>query len=127
MDDKQRYDNGMAKRRKTLGNEWVDKSVKTKTSFNEEFLDLITRYAWGDVWQRPHFDDRTRRILVIGSMVALGQWDEFRLHTRAALVEGGFTPEDVKEILMQQAIYCGVPAANHAFKEAAALIAELKK
>jgi 4-carboxymuconolactone decarboxylase len=127
MDDKQRFDNGMAKRRKTLGNEWVDKSVKTKTSFNEEFLDLITRYAWGDVWQRPHFDDRTRRILVIGSMVALGQWDEFRLHTRAALVEGGFTPDDVKEILIQQAIYCGVPAANHAFKEAAALIAELKK
>ena len=127
MDDKQRYENGMAKRRKTLGNEWVDKSIKTKTTFNEEFLEFITRYAWGDVWQRPHFDDRTRRILVIGSMIALGQWGEFRLHTRAALAEGGFTPDDVKEIILQQAIYCGVPAANHAFKEAGEIIADLKK
>ena len=127
MDDRERYDAGMKVRRAVLGDAHVDRSLTRRTPFNEEFQDLITRYAWGDVWQRPHFDDRTRRILVIGSMVALGQWDEFRLHTRAALVEGGFTPDDVKEILIQQAIYCGVPAANHAFKEAAALIAELKK
>ena len=69
----------------------------------------------------------TRRILVIGTMVALGQWDEFRLHVRAALVEGGFTPDDIKEVLLQQAIYCGVPAANHAFKEAAEVISETGK
>ena len=127
MDDKQRYDNGMAKRRKTLGNEWVDKSIKTKTAFNEEFQDFITRGAWGEIWTRPHFDERTRRILVIGTMIALGHWDEFRLHVGAALREGGFTDTDIKEIILQQAIYCGVPAANHAFKEAGEIIAELKK
>jgi 4-carboxymuconolactone decarboxylase len=127
MEDRQRHDNGMAKRRKVLGNEWVDRSIRNKTAFNEDFLDFITRYAWGDLWQRPHFDERTRRILVIGSMIALGQWDEFRMHTRAALEQGGFTPDDIKEIIMQQAIYCGVPAANHAFKEAAEVIAAVKK
>jgi 4-carboxymuconolactone decarboxylase len=127
MNDKERHDNGMAKRRKVLGNEWVDRSIKNKTAFNEEFQDFITRVAWGELWQRPHFDERTRRILVIGSMVALGQWDEFRLHVGAALREGGFTPDDIKEIIMQQAIYCGVPAANHAFKEAGELIASMKK
>ena len=108
-----------------LGNEWVDKSIKNRNAFNTDFQDLITRYAWGDIWTRPHFDHRTRRVLVIGTMVALGQWDEFRLHVRAALAEGGFTPDDIKEIVLQQAIYCGVPAANHAVKEASAIIAEM--
>ena len=125
MDDNQRRDDGMAQRRKVLGNEWVDKSIKNRNAFNTDFQDLITRYAWGDIWTRPHFDHRTRRVLVIGTMVALGQWDEFRLHVRAALAEGGFTPDDIKEIVLQQAIYCGVPAANHAVKEAGAIIAEL--
>ena len=125
MDDNQRRDDGMAQRRKVLGNEWVDKSVKNRNAFNTDFQDLITRYAWGDIWTRPHFDHRTRRVLVIGTMVALGQWDEFRLHVRAALAEGSFTPDDIKEILLQQAIYCGVPAANHAVKEANAIIAEM--
>ena len=127
MDDKERHDKGMAKRRKVLGNEWVDRSIAKKTAFNAEFQDFITRYAWGDLWQRPHFDERTRRVLVIGSMIALGQWDEFRLHVGAALREGDFTADDIKEIIMQQAIYCGVPKANHAFKEAGEIIAELKK
>jgi 4-carboxymuconolactone decarboxylase len=77
------------------------------------------------VWTRPHFDERTRRVLVIGTMLALDKWDEFRMHVRAALTEGGLTPEDIKEVIMQQAIYCGVPAANHAFKEAGAIIAEV--
>jgi 4-carboxymuconolactone decarboxylase len=125
MDDNQRRENGTAQRRKVLGNAWVDKSAAGKNAFNGDFLDLISRYAWGEIWTRPHFDERTRRVLVIGTMVALGQWDEFRLHVRAALAEGGFTPDDIKEILLQQAIYCGVPAANHAFKEAAAIIQEL--
>ncbi len=125
MDDDQRRDQGTAKRRKVLGNAWVDKSVTGKNAFNADFIDLITRYAWGDIWTRPHFDERTRRVLVIGTMVALGQWDEFRLHVRAALSEGGFTPDDIKEILLQQAIYCGVPAANHAVNEAAAVVQEL--
>ena len=127
MDEKERYDQGMAKRRKVLGNAWVDRSLKNKTPFNEEFQDFITRGAWGEIWTRPHFDERTRRILVIGTMIALGQLDEFRLHVGAALREGGFTDNDIKEIILQQAIYCGVPAANHAFKEAAEVIAEVAK
>jgi 4-carboxymuconolactone decarboxylase len=127
MDERERHEKGMSRRRKVLGNEWVDRANARKTAFTEEFQDFITRSAWGEVWTRAHFDDRTRRVLVIGTMVALGQWDEFRLHVRAALVEGGFTPDDIKEVLLQQAIYCGVPAANHAFKEAAEIIAEVGK
>ena len=125
MDEQQRAADGTAKRRKILGDAWVDKSAAGKNSFNADFLDLISRYAWGEIWTRPQFDDRTRRVLVIGTMLALGNWDEFRMHVRAALTEGGFTPDDIKEILLQQAIYCGVPAANHATKEAAAVIKEL--
>ena len=125
MDDEQRRRTGTAQRRKVLGDAWVDKSAAGRNGFNADFLDLISRYAWGEIWTRPHFDERTRRVLVIGTMVALGQWDEFRLHVRAALAEGGFTPEDIKEILLQQAIYCGVPAANHAVKEASAIIHEM--
>ena len=125
MDDQQRYDGGMAKRRKVLGNAWVDKGLANRNAFNTEFQHLITRYAFGEIWTRPHFDDRTRRVLVIGTLLALGSWDEFRLHVRAALTEGGFTPDDIKEIILQQAIYCGVPAANHAVKEASAIIEEL--
>jgi 4-carboxymuconolactone decarboxylase len=127
MDERDRHEKGMSRRRKVLGNEWVDRANARKTAFTEEFQDFITRSAWGEVWTRAHFDDRTRRVLVIGTMVALGQWDEFRLHVRAALVEGGFTPDDIKEVLLQQAIYCGVPAANHAFKEAAEIITEVGK
>jgi len=125
MDDQQRHDGGMTKRRKILGDAWVDKAIKNRNAFNTDFQDLITRYAWGEIWTRPHFDERTRRVLVIGTLVALGQWDEFRLHVRAALAEGGFTADDIKEILLQQAIYCGVPAANHAVKEASTVLEEL--
>ncbi|HET7849962.1 MAG TPA: 4-carboxymuconolactone decarboxylase [Pseudolabrys sp.] len=127
MDEKERHEKGMARRRKVLGAAWVDRANARKNSFNEEFQDLITRYAWGEIWTRTHYDERTRRVLVIGTMIALGRWDEFRLHVRAALAEGGFSEADIKEIIMQQAIYCGVPAANHAFKEAGEIIAELAK
>ena len=112
-------------RRAVLCDAHVDRAESKRDAFNEEFQDLITRHAWGEIWTRPHFDQRTRRVLVIGTMVALGQWDEFRLHVRAALTEGGFTPDDIREILLQQAIYCGVPAANHAVKEASAIVQEL--
>ena len=124
MDEKERHDKGMAQRRKVLGNAWVDRANAKKTALTSEFQDFITRAAWGEVWTRPHFDERTRRILVIGTMLALGHWDEFRMHVRAALTEGGFSQDDIKEIILQQAIYAGVPAANHAFKEAAEVIAE---
>ncbi len=127
MDEKERYDRGMVQRRKVLGDAWVDRANANKTAFNDEFQNFITRAAWGEVWTRPHFDERTRRILVIGTMLAIGQWDEFRMHVRAALVEGGFSADDIKEVILQQAIYCGVPAANHAFKEAAAVMAEIEK
>jgi 4-carboxymuconolactone decarboxylase len=127
MDEKERHERGMAQRRKVLGHEWVDRANVKKTAFNAEFQELITRYAWGEIWTRPHYDERTRRVLVLGTMIALGRWDEFRLHVRAALVEGGFSDTDIKEIILQQAIYCGVPAANDAFKEAAEVMADLAK
>jgi 4-carboxymuconolactone decarboxylase len=125
MDEKERHDLGMTRRRKVLGAAWVDRANAKKTPFNEEFQNFITRGVWGEIWTRTHYDERTRRILVIGTMIALGQWDEFVLHVRAALTEGSFSESDIKEIILQQAIYCGVPAANHAFKEAAAIIAEI--
>ena len=125
MDERERHERGMAQRRKVLGNEWVDRANAKKSPFTAEFQDFITRAAWGEVWTRPHYDERTRRVLVIGTMLALDKWEEFRMHVRASLTEGGFTPADIKEIILQQAIYCGVPAANHAFKEAAAVLDEL--
>jgi 4-carboxymuconolactone decarboxylase len=125
MDDKERHQRGMSRRREVLGNAWVDRANAGKTAFNAEFQDFITRYAWGEVWTREHFDQRTRRILVIGTMMAIDKWEEFRMHVRAALVEGAFSADDIKEIILQQAVYCGVPAANHAFKEAGEILKEL--
>jgi 4-carboxymuconolactone decarboxylase len=126
VDDTERRESGMKQRRKVLGNAWVDRANANKTAFNGEFQDFITRYAWSEVWTRKHFDERTRRILVIGTMLALDKWDEFRMHVRAAVSEGGFSDDDIKEIILQQAVYCGVPAANTAFKEAAAAMAEAR-
>lgn len=125
MDERERFERGMARRRQVLGDAWVDRSIANKTPLNEDFLDLITRYAWGEVWTRPHFDDRTRRIMVLATTIALGRWEEFRLHLRAAMTEGGFTLADIKEIIHQQAVYAGVPAANTAAKEAAEVLAEI--
>lgn len=127
MDERERFERGIAKRRKVLGDAWVDQSMAGRTALNEDFLDLITRYAWGEVWTRPHFDERTRRIMVLATTIALGRWEEFRLHLRAALTEGGFTVEDIKEIIHQQAVYAGVPAANTAVKEAAEVLAQLDR
>jgi len=121
------YDKGMATRRKVLGEAWVDKANATKTAFNEEFQELITRYAWNEIWNRPAIPHRTRRMIVIAQMVALGRWEEFALHVRAALQSGDLTPADVKEVLLQSTIYCGVPAGNHAFKEARAVMDSLGK
>src|SRR5215467_10028228 len=126
MDDKEHYERGMAMRRKTMGVVHVDRAEANKTPFNAEFQDLITHYLWG-VWTRPHFDVRTRRVRVIGTLIALGHWEEFRAHVRAALVEGGFSADDIKEIILQQAIYCGAPAGNHAFRQAGEVLKELGK
>ncbi len=127
MDDKERHARGMSVRRKVLGNAWVDKANAAKTAFNAEFQDMITRNIWAEIWTRPHYDERTRRVLVIGTMMALSQWDEFRLHVRAALTEGSFSADDIKEIILQQTVYCGAPAGNHAFKEAGDIIKECGK
>ena len=127
MDESERYERGMAQAPQGAGQRLGRPRQCEEDAFTEEFQDFITRAAWGEVWTRPHYDERTRRMLVIGTMLALDKWEEFRMHVRAALAEGGFTSDDIKEIILQQAIYCGVPAANHAFKEAAEVIAEVTK
>ena len=116
---------GERMRRRILGDAHVDRAIKSATPLNREFQDLITRYVWGEIWTRPGLDERTRRVLVIGTMVALGRWEEFALHVRAAVVEGGFSADDIKEVILQQAVYCGVPAANHALGVAAKVLAEI--
>ena len=127
MDDAERLRRGEAARRRVLGDTAMEESKKRRNAFNAEWIDWITKSPWHDVWTRPHFDDRTRRVLVIGTMVALGRWEEFRLHVRAALTVGGFSADDIKEIILQQANYCGVPAGNHAFREAEIVLKEIGK
>ena len=119
---KEGYDRGMKTRRKVLGDEWVDRAERTKTAFNAEFQELITRYAWDEVWNRPGIPHKVRRMIVIAQMVALGRWEEFALHVRAALQSGDLDADDLKEVLLQSTIYCGVPAANTAFREAREVI-----
>jgi 4-carboxymuconolactone decarboxylase len=116
MDDSERRSAGMKARRRVLGDAHVDRATAHASAVTAEFQDLITRYAWGEIWTRPGLDERSRRILVLGTLIALGRFDEFRMHARAAIDHGGFTPDDLKEIVLQQAIYCGVPAANSAFE-----------
>ena len=114
MDDEQRRKGGLAIRREVLGDAHVDRAIAQTTPLTKEFQDLITRYAWGEIWTRPGLDVRSRRILVIGTMIAIGRWEEFEMHAAAAMRDGGFTLDDLKEIVLQQAVYCGVPAAHHA-------------
>ena len=116
MDEQDRRDAGTTVRRQVLGDAHVDRATAQASSLTSEFQDLITRYAWGEIWTRPGLDVRARRILVLGTLIALGRFDEFRMHARAAMTEGGFSESDLKEIVLQQAVYCGVPAANTAFE-----------
>ena len=109
------FDRGEKNRRAMLGDAWVDKSLDNATEFNAEFQSLITRYAWNDIWGRPGLDPTTRRLLVLGMTMGLARWEEFELHCKAA-IRGGVPLAMIKETLMQGAIYCGVPAANTAFK-----------
>jgi 4-carboxymuconolactone decarboxylase len=125
MSDDQVRAAGMAVRRKILGTEHVDKAVANTTPLTREFQDLLVRYGWGEIWTRPGLDHRTRRILVLGTMVAIGRWEEFRMHARAALKDG-FSLEDMKEMMLQQAIYCGLPPVNTGFHHLAEVIAELR-
>ena len=123
MDETARRELGMATRRQVLGEAYVDRATASATPFTAEFQDLITRYAWGEIWTRPGLDEVTRRLLTISMLIALGREGELKLHLRAALDHG--TPVAMlKEVILQSAIYCGVPAANAAFQLAAELVRE---
>ncbi len=124
MDEEQRYENGMAVRRAVLGDKHVDRAQANKNEFNTEFQELITRYAWGEIWTRPGLTRHTRSLMTICMMVALNREEELRLHLRAAS-NNGVSREQVKEALLQTAIYCGVPAANSAFALAQKVFAEM--
>jgi 4-carboxymuconolactone decarboxylase len=113
----------MRVRREVLGDEHVDRAVERTTDFTRDFQDLITRYAWGEIWARPGLDRRTRSCVTLTALVALGHWEELGMHVRAAL-RNGLTPDEIKEVLLQTAIYCGVPAANHAFAVASRVLDE---
>lgn len=125
MDETDRYDLGLRTRRSVLGDAYVDRALERRNAFNAEFQDLITRYAWGDIWTRPGLDHRTRRLLVLAMTIALGREGEFKLHLKAA-VEHGIARDEIKEVLLQAAIYCGVPAANSAFHAAEEVFATLE-
>ncbi len=116
------FENGVAQRKRVLGAPWVEKSLVNRNTFNGEWQELITRFAWGEIWSRPGLDDKTRRFLVLAITIALGRWEEFKLHVRAGLEQDGFSVDELKEVIMQSAIYAGVPAANTAFHEAEALL-----
>jgi 4-carboxymuconolactone decarboxylase len=124
MNDTTRYQQGMKVRRAVLGDEHVDRAVATTTDFNRDFQDFITRNAWGEIWTRPGLPRHTRSLLTLAMMVALNRGDEFRLHVKAAF-NNGVTRDQIKEVLLQSAIYCGVPAANSAFHIAADVFQEM--
>ncbi len=126
MDERERFDAGMRVRREVLGDAHVNRSVARLNAFNTEFQDLITRYAWGEVWTRPGLERRTRSMITLAMMVALNRTEEFRLHVRAA-VNNGLGRDEIKEVLLQAAIYCGVPAANAAFRAAEEVFAAMEK
>jgi len=117
MDEGKRYRKGMRTRRTVLGDAHVDRAQAGENSFNAAFQDLITRYAWGEIWTRPGLPRKTRSLITIAMMVALNRTEELRLHLRAA-ANNGVTRKEIQEVLLQTAIYCGVPAANSAFRTA---------
>lgn len=117
MEERKRYDQGIKTRRAVLGDAHVDRALKNRTKFNEPFQDLITRYAWGEIWSGPGLPRKTRSLLTLSMLVALNREPEFRMHLKAAL-SLGITRDEIQEVLLQAAIYCGVPAANSAFHAA---------
>ena len=107
-------DQGMKTRREVLGDEHVDRAIESTTEFTADFQELVTRYAWGEIWSRPGLDRRMRSCIVLTALVATGREHELAMHVRAAL-RNGLAPDEIKEVLLQCAVYCGVPAANGAF------------
>ena len=124
MEERDRYDAGMKVRRAVLGDAHVNRSLQSRSPFNDEFQDLITRYAWGEIWTRPGLPRHTRSLVTLALMIALNRGDEFRMHVRAA-ANNGVTRDEIKEVLLQCAIYCGVPAANAAFHQAQEVFADM--
>lgn len=118
------HDRGMKIRREVLGDEHVDRATGRATEFTADFQDFITRYAWGEIWTRPGLDRKTRSAITLTALVALGHLEELKLHVRAAL-RNGLTEDEIKEVLLQSAIYCGVPAANSAFAAAQSALADV--
>ena len=125
ISDEARHKAGMKVRRAVLGDTHVDRAEACKTDFTAEFQDFITRYAWGEIWSRPGLDRKTRSCMVLTALIALGHWNELGMHVRAAF-NNGLSEDEIKEVILQSAIYCGVPAANHAFKEAEAAIKAMR-
>lgn len=125
MHEDERYENGLTVRKAVLGDAHVERSLAKRNDFNTEFQALITRYAWGEIWTRPGLPRHTRSLLTIGLMVALNRSDEFKLHIRAAF-NNGVTKDEIREVLLQCAIYAGVPAANSAFHQAEEVFAQME-
>jgi 4-carboxymuconolactone decarboxylase len=123
MTDRERHTKGMKVRKQMLGKAHVERAQARKNKFNGPFQDLITRYAWGEIWTRPGLPRKTRSMITIAMMVALNRTDELKLHLHAS-VNTGVSREEIQEVLLQTAIYCGVPAANHAFQVAEEVFAE---
>ena len=117
------HDEGMRVRREVLGDEHVDRAIEGTTEFTADFQDLITRYAWGEIWARPGLDRRTRSAITLTALTALNHHEELAMHVRVAL-RNGLTADEIKEVLLQSAIYCGVPAANRAFAIAQQVLEE---
>jgi 4-carboxymuconolactone decarboxylase len=124
MDDRARHETGMAVRREVLGDAHVDRAVAGTDTFTEAFQDLITRYAWGEVWSRPGLDRRTRSVITLTALATLNHDEELAMHVRAA-VRNGLTADEIGEVLLQVAVYAGVPAANRAFRVAQQTLREL--
>ena len=123
MDERERYERGLDVRRGVLGEAHVERTLARRSEFDREFQDLLTRYAWGEIWDRPGLPKQTRSLLTLGLLVALNRPDEFRLHVRAA-ANLGVTREQLQEVLLHCAVYCGLPAANAAFHVAAEELAQ---
>ena len=123
MDERERFEKGLEIRRAVLGDKHVNKSFEKPNSFTEEFQDLVTRHAWGEIWTRPGLPRHTRSLITLAMLIALNRGDEIRLHLRGAL-NNGVKRDELKELFMQVAVYCGVPAANEAFRAAEEVFAE---
>jgi 4-carboxymuconolactone decarboxylase len=121
VNDDERRETGLRVRREVLGDAHVDRAESAETSFTEDFQDLITRYAWGEIWARPGLDRRTRSVITLTALIARGQWEELGLHVRAAS-RNGLSHDEIAEVILHAGIYCGLPAANHAFAVAKGIL-----